>query len=85
LVCRNEKYTKQEAREKQEEEEKLKVLHIQGREKKLHGEVLEGMTNYLKITDAIFDEAFIEEEKVALPQLTPDMQVNWNIYLCLCI
>lgn len=43
------------------------------------------MTNYLKITDAILDEAFIEEEKVALPQLTADMQVNWNISLCLCI
>jgi len=54
----------------------LKVLHFQEREKKLHEEALERMTNYLKITDAILDEAFIEEEKVALPQLTADMQVN---------
>jgi hypothetical protein len=62
----------------------LKVLHFQEREKKLHEAARERMTNYLKITDAILDEAFIEEE-VALPQLTPDMQVNWNISLCLCI
>lgn len=71
----DEKYRrKREAREKQEEEEKLKVLHFQEREKKLHVEALERMTNYLKITDAILDEAFIEEEKVALPQLTADME-----------
>lgn len=43
------------------------------------------MTKYLKITDAILDEAFIEEDKVALPELTADMQVNWNITLCLYI
>lgn len=71
----NEKYRrKREAREKQEEEEKLKVLHFQEREKKLHEEALERMTKYLKITDAILDEAFIEEDKVALPELTADMQ-----------
>lgn len=63
----------------------MKVLHFQEREKKLHVEALERMTNYLKITDAILDEAFIEEEKVALPQLTADMEVNWNMSLCLCI
>jgi hypothetical protein len=63
----------------------LKVLHFQEREKKLHVEALERLTNYLKIKDAILDEAFIEEDKVALPQLTADMQVNWNICLCLCI
>lgn len=54
----------------------MKVLHFQEREKKLHEEALERMTNYLKITDAILDDSFIEEEKVALPQLTADMQVN---------
>jgi len=60
----------------------LKVLHFQEREKKLHEEALERMTKYLKITDAILDEAFIEEEEVALPQLTADMEVNWNLFLC---
>ena len=47
----------------------MEVLHFQEHEKKLHDEA-----NYLKITDAILDEAFIEEDKVALPQLTADMQ-----------
>jgi hypothetical protein len=60
-------------------------LHFQEREKKLHVEALERMTNYLKITDAILDEAFIEEDKFALPELTADMQVNWNISLYYCI
>ena len=63
----------------------MKVLHFQEREKKLQEEALERMTNYLKITDAILDETFIDEDKVALPELTADMQVNWNISLCLCI
>jgi hypothetical protein len=63
----------------------LKVLHFQEREKKLHVEALERMTKYLKITDAILDEALIEEEEVALPELTADMQVNWNLSLCLCM
>lgn len=63
----------------------MKVLHFQEREKKLHEEALSRMTNYLKITDAIFDETLIEEDKVALPELTVDMQVNWNIFLCMCI
>jgi hypothetical protein len=62
----------------------LKVSHFQEREKKLHEEALERMTKYLKITDAILDEAYVEEDKAALPQLTADMQVNWNISLCLC-
>jgi hypothetical protein len=43
------------------------------------------MTHYLKITDAILDESYIEEDKAALPELTADMQVNWNVSLCLWI
>lgn len=76
LTSIDEKYKKkQEARERQEEEEKLKVSHFQKREKKLHLEALERMTNYLKITDAILDdEVIFEEEKVALPELTSEMQ-----------
>ncbi|GFG37082.1 hypothetical protein Cfor_07922 [Coptotermes formosanus] len=86
LTSINEKYRrKREAREKQEEEEKVKVLHFQEREKKLRDEALERMTKYLKITDAIIDEVIIDEEKVSLPELTPEMQVHWNVSLCLCM
>jgi hypothetical protein len=61
----------------------LKALHFQKREKKLHVEALERMTNYLKITDAILDdEVIFELEKVALPELTSEMQVQWN---CPCV
>lgn len=74
LTSINEKYRrKREAREKQEDEEKLKVSHFQEREKKLHEEALERMTKYLKITDAILDEV-TDEEEVPLPELTPEMQ-----------
>jgi hypothetical protein len=45
-------------------------------------EALERMTNYLKITDAILDEVIFEEEEVALPELTSEMQVHWN---CSCV
>jgi hypothetical protein len=62
----------------------LKVSHFQEREKKLHEEALERMTKYLKITDAILDEV-TDEEEVPLPELTPEMQVHWNMSLCLCI
>ncbi|XP_023708266.1 sentrin-specific protease 1 isoform X1 [Cryptotermes secundus] len=76
LTSIDEKYKKkQEARKKQEEEEKLKASHFQKREKKLQVKALERMTNYLKITDAILDdEIILEEEKVALPELTSQMQ-----------
>lgn len=63
----------------------MKVLHFQEREKKLRDEALERMTKYLKITDAIIDEVIIDEEKVSLPELTPEMQVHWNVSLCLCM
>jgi hypothetical protein len=84
FVCSEEKYKKKyEARERQKEEEMLKAVHFQKREKKLHMEALERMTNYLKITDAILDDEIIfEEEKVALPELTSKMQVHWN---CSCV
>ncbi|XP_069695143.1 sentrin-specific protease 1-like isoform X2 [Periplaneta americana] len=72
----NEKYKrKREARERQEEEEKLKASHFQERDKKLQVEALERMTNYLKLTDAILeDEVIVVEEEVQLPELTPEMQ-----------
>jgi hypothetical protein len=61
----------------------LKALHFQKREKKLHVEALERMTNYLKITDAILDdEVIFEVEKVALPELTSEMQVQWTVHVC---
>lgn len=70
----NEKYKKKrEARERQEKEEQLKASHFEKREKKLHVEALERMTNYLKITDAIFEDDIVEE-KVQLPDLTHEMQ-----------
>jgi hypothetical protein len=56
----------------------LKASHFQKREKKLHVEALERMTKYLKITDAILDDVIFEEEKVALPELTSKIQVQWN-------
>jgi hypothetical protein len=37
------------------------------------------MKDYLKITDAILvDDVIFEEKSVALPELTPEMQVLWN-------
>jgi sortase (surface protein transpeptidase) len=75
-IYSDEKYKKkQELRRKQEEEEKLKASHFREREKKLHEEALERMTNYLKITDAILDDVIFVEEKLPLPELTPEMQV----------
>jgi sortase (surface protein transpeptidase) len=75
-IYSDEKYKKkQELRRKQEDEEKLKASHFRKREKKLHEEALERMTNYLKITDAILDDVIFVEEKLPLPELTPEMQV----------
>lgn len=74
----DEKYKKKhEARKRQEEEEKVKATHFHEREKKLQVESLERMAKYLKITDAIIDDDVIfEEEKLVLPELTPNMQVR---------
>jgi hypothetical protein len=77
-IYSDEKYKKkQEARQRQEKEEKVKATHFHEREKKLQVEALERLANYLKITDAILDDDVIfEEEKLALPELTPEMQVS---------
>ncbi|XP_021913096.1 sentrin-specific protease 1-like isoform X2 [Zootermopsis nevadensis] len=76
LSTLDEKYKKKhEARKRQEEEEKVKATHFHEREKKLQVESLERMAKYLKITDAIIDDDVIfEEEKLVLPELTPNMQ-----------
>jgi hypothetical protein len=77
----NEKYKrKQEARKRQEEEEKVKVAHFHERENKLKFETVQRLTSYLKITDAVLDEddVVLVEEKLALPELTPEMQVCYN-------
>jgi hypothetical protein len=85
-VCSNEKYKrKREARERQEEEQKLKALYYKERDKRLQEDALERLTNYLKITDAILDEGISEGRKVSLPELTPEMQVLWDVSLCLCM
>ena len=54
-------------------------------EEQLVEEMVKQELNSIEIASAIFNEAMISEHKANLPELTEDMQVNWNISLCLYI
>lgn len=62
-------------RQKQEGEGRLKILHFQERGQKLKEGAHLQMTDYSNITYDGHDEAFIDEEKFVLPELTADMQI----------
>jgi hypothetical protein len=65
---------KWKVRQKQEWEGKLKIWHFQERGQKLNEGAHLQMANYSNITYDGHDEAFIDEEKLVLPELTADMQ-----------